>query len=143
MVRIVQFLIPLVLSLIAYAGLQPSLSVLESQNCPKYTQGYVKDEQVYICPNELTLPRQEVINHEVVHLVQSNLGVDTLLPGQVVNFLALHTLEEKDQLSVILYYSDSGYVSSEYEARILQKLHPRIIMSLLRFSQDYANLTNS
>ena len=137
------FFIPLWLSLVAFMGLYSPLKVYDSLECPAYTQGYVKDGEVYICSNNLTLPRQEVINHEVVHLIQSNLGVDTLLPGQVVNFLALHTLEEKDQLSVILYYSDSGYVSSEYEARILQKLHPRIIMSLLRFSQDYATLTNS
>ena len=78
--------IPLYLTVFSrfYGSLQ-SFDGLWVTGMPKYTQGYVKDGEVYICPNNLTMPRQEVINHEVVHLIQSNLGVDTLLPHSTID----------------------------------------------------------
>ena len=131
--------IPLWLSLIAFMGLYTPLSVYESQECPAYTQGYVKDNKVVICPNQLTMPRQEVINHEVVHLIQSNLGVDTLLPHSTINYLVHHNMSEMEKLNVILVYSDSGYMMQEFEARLLQTLPDDVIMTLYRLSQGYAS----
>ena len=138
------FFIPLWLSLVAFMGLYTPLAVYESQECPAYTQGYVKDDKVVICPNNLTMPRQEVINHEVVHLIQSNLGVDTLLPHSTIDYLVHHNMSEMEKLNVILVYSDSGYMMQEFEARLLQTLPDDVIMNLYRLSQGYAttNLGN-
>ena len=133
------FFIPLWLSLVAFMGLYTPLAVYESQECPAYTQGYVKDGKVVICPNNLTMPRQEVINHEVVHLIQSNLGVDTLLPHSTINYLVHHNMSEMEKLNVILVYSDSGYMMQEFEARLLQTLPDDVIMTLYRLSQGYAS----
>ncbi len=132
------FFIPLWLSLVAFMGLYTPLAVYESQECPAYTQGYVKDGKVVICPNNLTMPRQEVINHEVVHLIQSNLGVDTLLPPATLDYLIHTRMDEMEKLNVILVYSDSGYMMQEFEARLLQTLPDDVIMSLYRLSQGYA-----
>ena len=133
------FFIPLWLSLVAFMGLYTPLAVYESQECPAYTQGYVKDDKVVICPNNLTMPRQEVINHEVVHLIQSNLGVDTLLPHSTIDYLVHTRMSEMEKLNVILVYSDSGYMMQEFEARLLQTLPDDVIMSLYRLSQGYAS----
>ena len=131
--------IPLCLSLLAYVSLYPTLSVLETDQCPPYTQGYVKEEQVYVCTNH-TLPRDTIINHEVVHLIQSNLGVDFVLPEVVLSWLVINTLTEAETLSVLVHYNTAQH-NPELEARVLQKLHPRVIMTLLRISQDYATIT--
>ena len=133
--------IPLYLSLLAFIGLYIPLSVLESDECPKYTQGYVKNGHITICPDNLTMPREEVINHEVIHLIQSNLGVDTLLPPPVVSHLVSTQMTEAETLSVLVVYSDSGYMMSEFEARLLQKMPEPVIMTMYRLSQDYAFLT--
>ena len=133
------FFIPLWLSLVAFMGLYSPLKVHDSLECPAYTQGYVKDGEVYICSNNLTLPRQEVINHEVVHLIQSNLGVDTLLPHDVLNILIHNNMTEMEKLNVILVYSDSGYMMQEFEARLLQTLPDDVIMNMYRLSQGYAS----
>jgi hypothetical protein len=135
------FLIPLYLSLITFTGLYSPLSVFESDECPKYTQGYVRNGRVTICPDNLTMPRQEVINHEVIHLIQSNLGVDTLLPTSAVSYLVNTQMSEAETLSVLVVYSDSGYMMSEFEARLLQKMPEPLIMTMYRLSQDYAFLT--
>ena len=131
--------IPLCLSLLAYASLYPTLSVLETDQCPPYTEGYVKDEQVYVCTNH-TLPRDTIINHEVVHLIQSNLGVDFILPDTVLTWLVHNTLTEAEVLPELVHYNEAQH-NPELEARVLQKLHPRVIMTLLRISQDYATIT--
>ena len=133
------FFIPLWLSLVAFMGLYSPLEVYESLDCPAYTQGYVKDGEVYICPNNLTMPRQEVINHEVVHLIQSNLGVDTLLPHEALNYLINNNMSEMEKLNVILVYYDSGYMMQEFEARLLQTLPDDVIMNMYRLSQGYAS----
>ena len=133
--------IPLCLSLLAYVGLQPSLQVFDT-SCSPYTEGYVKEGDVYVCEGH-SLPRETVINHEVVHLVQSNLGVDTLLPPALLDFLIDERLDERERLAVLVIYNNSDYMAAEFEARVLQDLHPRVIMSMLRISQDYAALTSS
>ena len=133
--------IPLLLTLAAYVGLHPSLSVLDV-TCDPYVQGYVQDGIVHVC-KDAELPRQTIINHEIVHLVQYNLGVDTLLPEYILNPLINETVPERERLAVLVIYSESDYMMAEYEARVLQNLHPRVIMTMLRFSQDYATLTSS
>ena len=131
---------PLLLTLAAYVGLHPSLSVLDV-TCDPYVQGYVQDGIVHVC-KDAELPRQTIINHEIVHLVQSNLGVDTLLPDYILNPLINETVPERERLAVLVIYAESDYMMAEYEARVLQNLHPRVIMTMLRFSQDYATLTS-
>ena len=131
---------PLLLTLAAYVGLQPSLSVLDV-TCDPYVQGYVQDGIVHVC-KDAELPRQTIINHEIVHLVQYNLGVDTLLPEYILNPLINETVPERERLAVLVIYNESDYIMAEYEARVLQNLHPRVIMTMLRFSQDYATLTS-
>ena len=133
--------IALWVSLFTFA-FRPPLAVLESDVCPPYTQGYTKEGQVILCPNQLTLPRQQVLNHEIIHLVQDNLGVDTLLPKSAVSFLVNTTLSERESLSVIVHYSESGYMMSEFEARVLSKLEPAVIIYLLEFSENYDYLTS-
>ena len=133
--------IPLLLTLAAYVGLHPSLSVLDV-TCDPYVQGYVQDDIVHVC-KDAELPRQTIINHEIVHLVQNNLGVDTLLPDYILNPLINQTVSERERLAVLVIYNESDYIMAEYEARVLQNLHPRVIMTMLRFSQDYATLTSS
>lgn len=131
---------PLLMTLAAYVGLHPSLSVLDV-TCDPYVQGYVQDGIVHVC-KDAELPRQTIINHEIVHLVQSNLGVDTLLPEFILNPLIDETVPERERLAVLVIYNESDYMMAEYEARVLQNLHPRVIMTMLRFSQDYATLTS-
>ena len=131
---------PLLLTLAAYVGLHPSLSVLDV-TCDPYVQGYVQDGIVHVC-KDAELPRQTIINHEIVHLVQYNLGVDTLLPEYILNPLINETVPERERLAVLVIYAESDYMMAEYEARVLQNLHPRVIMTMLRFSQDYATLTS-
>lgn len=131
--------IPLCLSLVTYVGLYPTLQVFETDQCPPYTEGYVKEEQIYVCNNH-TLPRDTVINHEVVHLIQTNLGVDFVLPEVMLSWLVHNTLTEAETLSVLVHYNEAQH-NPELEARVLQKLHPRVIMTLLRISQDYATIT--
>ena len=132
---------PLLLTLAAYVGLHPSLSVLDV-TCDPHVQGYVQDGIVHVC-KDAELPRQTIINHEIVHLVQYNLGVDTLLPEYILNPLINETVPERERLAVLVIYNESDYIMAEYEARVLQNLHPRVIMTMLRFSQDYATLTSS
>ena len=131
---------PLLMTLAAYVGLHPSLSVLDV-TCDPYVQGYVQDGIVHVC-KDAELPRQTIINHEIVHLVQSNLGVDTLLPEYILTPLITETVPERERLAVLVIYNESDYIMAEYEARVLQNLHPRVIMTMLRFSQDYATLTS-
>lgn len=131
---------PLLMTLAAYVGLHPSLSVLDV-TCDPYVQGYVQDGIVHVC-KDAELPRQTIINHEIVHLVQNNLGVDTLLPEFILNPLIDETVPERERLAVLVIYNESDYMMAEYEARVLQNLHPRVIMTMLRFSQDYATLTS-
>ena len=134
--------VALLVSLFTFS-VQPPLAVLESDVCPPYTQGYTKDGQVILCPNQLTLPRQQVLNHEIIHLVQDNFGVDTLLPKGTVTYLVNETLSERETLSVIIHYSESGYMMSEFEARVLSTLPPSVIMYLLEFSEIHAYLTSA
>ena len=128
---------PLLMTLAAYVGLHPSLSVLDV-TCDPYVQGYVQDGIVHVC-KDAELPRQTIINHEIVHLVQSNLGVDTLLPHSTLDYLVHTRMSEMEKLNVILVYSDSGYMMQEFEARLLQTLPDDVIMSLYRLSQGYAS----
>ena len=106
--------------------------------CPPYTQGYVKDGQVHLCP-EMTMPRHEVVNHETVHLIQNHWGGGVLMPQMVLNLLVQNTLEEREILSVIIHYDESDYINQEFEARVLQNLHPRVIMTLYRLSDHATN----
>ena len=90
------FIIPLWASLSVFAGLYSPLNVIEVASCPPYTQGYVKGDTIHVCP-KLTTPRQEVIKHETVHLIQANLG-GIILPQEVLNFLVYELYDESEIL---------------------------------------------
>ena len=133
---------PLYLSLWVFGSLQTSLPVFDRDICPRNLQGYAGDETITVCVNELKIPREEVINHEAIHLVHKNFGVDTLLPVGLVHYLAQEAMTEGEVLSVLANYSDTDYMDGEFEARLLQKLPSPIIITLYRLSEDYAALTS-
>ena len=135
-------LLPILLIVLGYMSTVTKPPVTEVSDCPKYTQGYVKDGQVHLCSSQLTMPRNVVINHEVVHLIQEKLGVDTLLPAPVVSYLVHHNLSESEVLPVLVHYSESGYINAELEARLLQKLPDSAIMMMYKLANDYAYLTS-
>jgi hypothetical protein len=134
--------IPLYLSLWVFGALQTTLPVFDRDVCPKNLQGYAGDESITICVNELKIPREEVINHEAIHLVHKNFGVDTLLPPSVIHYLAQNTMTEAQVLSILVNYSHTDYLDGEFEARLLQKLPSPAIITLYRLSEDYATLTS-
>lgn len=134
------FLIPPILWLIHFIMTVQPVQITEVESCPPYTQGYVKDNQIYLCP-ELTMPRSVVINHETVHLIQNHWGGGILMPPSILNYMVKETMEEREILSVILHYEQTDYINQEFEARVLQNLHPRVIMTMYRLSSHVTHST--
>ena len=132
--------ITLCLSIFTMMGSYEPVKIIDAESCPLYTQGYVKDNQVYICP-DLSISRDIVISHEVAHLIQNSLGGDILLPPSILDYLIRETLTEAEVLSVIVHYGDSGYMPQELEARVLSKVDKDVIMYMYWLTEEYVSLT--
>ena len=121
--------------MLGFASINPT--IVEIDKCPPYTQGYVQDHIVHICP-DLSLPREEVENHEIVHLIQANIG-GNIFTQEVLDSLVSTNISERELLAVISVYPEDE-VAGELEARLLQTMPREVIMLLYRFSESYASL---
>ena len=117
------------------------LPVVDVSECPPYTQGYVFNDTIHICP-DLTIPREEVVNHEIIHLIQANIG-GTILPPEFLDAMVKEYLTDSEILTVLTVYANSGYTDEEFEARLLSDLPPAFIMMMYRLSEGYASNTPS
>ena len=114
--------------MLGFASIDPTIVVVDK--CPPYTQGYVQDSVVHICP-DLSIPREEVENHEIVHLIQDNLG-GNIFPQEVLDSLVSTNISERELLAVISVYPEDE-VAGELEAE--HKLSIRSYVLLYRFSE--------
>ena len=117
------------------------LPVVDVSECPPHTQGYVFNDTIHICP-DLTIPREEVVNHEIIHLIQANIG-GTILPPEFLDAMVKEYLTDSEILPVLTVYANSGYVDEEFEARLLSDLPSAFIMMMYRLSEGYASNTPS
>ena len=128
-------------NLLAFIIAFAPLPVVDVLSCPPYTQGYVADNVIHVCP-DLTIPREEVVNHEIIHLIQANIG-GTILPPEFLDAMVKEYLTDSEILTVLTVYANSGYVDEEFEARLLSDLPPAFIMMMYRLSEGYASNTPS
>ena len=124
-------------TLFPFVDLYRPLQVFEVETCPPYTQGYVLDDKIHVCP-DLTVPREEVVNHEIIHLIQNNIG-GTILPPEMLDALIRDYMSDEETLLVLTVYANSDYTDEEFEARLLADLPSEIIMMMYRLSQGYAS----
>ena len=117
------------------------LPVVDVSECPPYTQGYVFNDTIHICP-DLTIPREEVVNHEIIHLIQANIG-GTILPPEFLDAMVKEYLTDSEILTVLTVYANSGYTDEEFEARLLSDLPSGVIMMMYRLSEGYASTNPS
>ena len=131
------------IAIVAYLSQVTGPVIVESKDCPPNTWGYADGEKVTLCTDsEPKLSREEIINHETIHLIQTNLDVDLLMPEQMLNFLVHSTLDEAEILQVILFYGETDYMGAEFEARVLSKLPTSVIMMMYSISEDYVLFTS-
>ena len=126
-----------VATIVAFASLWAPLPIVDVDTCPPYTQGYVSDDTIHVCP-DLTVPREEVVNHEIIHLIQFNIG-GTILPPEMLDALIRDYMSDEEILMVLTVYENSNYTDEEFEARILSDLPSSFIMMMYRMSQGYAS----
>ena len=130
-------------NLLAFIIAFAPLPVVDVLSCPPYTQGYVADNVIHVCP-DLTIPREEVVNHEIIHVIHYNLGLsndETILPEPWFTDLVREYLTPEEVLFVLTSENYREYPNQELEARLLSKLPRPIIMTLLIASEEYG--TNS
>ena len=128
-------------TIFAFASLWVPLPVLDVETCPPYTQGYVSDDTIHVCP-DLTVPRDEVVNHEIIHLIQNNIG-GTILPPEMLDELIKDYMTDEEILLVVTVYANSDYIDEEFEARLLSDLPSGFIMLMYRLSEGYASTSPS
>ena len=124
-------------TILAFASLWAPLPIFDVETCPPYTQGYVSDDIIHVCP-DLTVPREEVVNHEIIHLIQNNIG-GTILPPELLDELVKDYMTDEEILLVVTVYANSDYIDEEFEARLLSDLPSGIIMMMYRLSEGYAS----
>ena len=141
----------LCLSLPVFASLQPTLPVFETTaECVRYEHlmGQTDNEVITICPNNIRAAggdEQEVIRHEMVHVIHHNFGWvndETIIPEPYFTDLVREHVPSDEVLLVLTSDAYVEYPNQELEARLLSKLPTSVIMSMLRFSQDYATFTS-
>ena len=130
-----------VATIVAFASLWAPLPIVDVDTCPPYTQGYVFNDTIHICP-DLTIPREEVVNHEIIHLIQANIG-GTILPPEFLDAMVKEYLTDSEILTVLTVYANSGYTDEEFEARLLSDLPSSFIMMMYRLSEGYASTSPS
>ena len=124
-------------TILAFASLWAPLPIFDVKTCPPYTQGYVSNDTIHVCP-DLTVPREEVVNHEIIHLIQNNIG-GTILPPELLDELVQDYMTDEEILLVVTVYANSDYIDEEFEARLLSDLPSGIIMMMYRLSEGYAS----
>lgn len=103
----------------------------ECNTNPSLLGEYIEGSDVIILCNKnirhTSYDPNTILRHEIVHKVHENFGMEksTFIKEPLLTELVRFSLKNEEAMAILLNYS--GYVSQEFEARILQNL-PDIIV---------------
>ena len=131
-------------------------AALALNGVPVVTEGYGCDlnphqlggfhtgtREIVVCEGNLgtyNIGSNEVIRHETIHVVHTNLGYhdqptdQTILSGHTIGFLVENTLSQEEIRNVILSY-DPRILNQEFESRLGQRLPDGVVATILVTSQ--------